>query len=186
MSDSSEDRPLGASDFTKRYDHWRELYSRAGKPGPQEAVWEGSRLLLREGYPYEGWGGYIIEPRGSEYAVLDVTTERRVEPLESPLGYFSLFELAGKYIIWNIGENLRVRSRIPSLELTWGPASLSPGVRAIPIAKYETRYELIDAPQKYIVIRSGGIQPENRLLTMSYDDLDRALEEGLPVAITGE
>jgi hypothetical protein len=36
-----------------------------------------------------------------------------------------------------------------------------------------------------MIIEAGGIQPENRLLTMSYDDLDRALEEGLPRSVTG-
>jgi hypothetical protein len=58
-------------------------------------------------------------------------------------------------------------------------------VRALPIAKYKTRYELVDDPSTYMIIEAGGIQPENRLLTMSYDDLDRALEEGLPRSVTG-
>lgn len=172
-------------EFIRRYDHWLEMFARAEKPAPSPLVREGDRVVSREGYPNEGWTGYVIEPQGDGYAVLAISTERLMNPLESLCGFFSTFELAGKYVIWNIGGRLRVRCRVKSLRLLWEPQSLAPGVRALPIAKYKTRYELVDDPSTYMIIEAGGIQPENRLLTMSYDDLDRALEEGLPGSVTG-
>ncbi len=54
------------------------------------------------------------------------------------------------------------------------------------LAKYETRYELVDDPATYLIVRAGGIQPENRLLVMTDDELDQALEDGLPAAVIGE
>lgn len=171
--------------FISRYNRWRSMFSRAGEPAPQEAVRDGDRIVLRQGYPYEGWTGYVIEPGSGGYRVLSVTTERRVEPLESLRGFFSTFELAGKYILWKIGGDLRVSCDVVSLEMLRRPALLAPGVRAVPLEQYETRYELIDDPAVFMVIRAGGIQPENCLLTMTYDELDQALEDGLPPSVIG-
>ncbi len=178
--DGVDNKAIGSEEFIARYNYWRNLYSSRNIAGPQEPLWDGARLVLREGFPNEGWGGFILEPKASGYTVSAISTERRADPLVSLMGYFSTFALAGKFIIWNIGENLRVRCRIPSLELLWSPATLAPDVCAIALAKYRTRYELIDDPNVFIVIEAGGIQPENRLLTMSYEELDRALENGLP------
>jgi hypothetical protein len=180
-SDAFDGRPIGSGEFLDRYNYWRKMYALRGISGPQEPFWDGNRLILREGFPGEGWGGFIIEPEASGYNVSAISTERRAEPLLSLLGYFSTFALAGKFIIWNIGENLRVRCRISSLELLWSPATLAPGVRAVSLAKYRTRYELIANPSAFLVFEAGGIQPENHLLTLSFEALERALEDGLPV-----
>lgn len=174
--------PAEANEFINRYNRWREAYSHSGHPTPQAPVFEDGRLLLRYGYPFDGWSGFVIEPCDGGYALRSITTERRNGPLESPRAFFSDFELAGKYMIWLIGGDVRVNCGAESLEMLWGP-SLAAGVTDIPIEKFKTRYELTNRAAVYMIINAGGIQPENRLLVLSYDALDQALEDGLPDSV---
>jgi hypothetical protein len=125
--DSSERWGEAASEFIRRYDHWLEMFARAEMPALSPLVREGDRVVSREGYPNEGWTGYVIEPQGDGYAVLAISNERLMNPVESLCGFFSAFELAGKYVIWNIGGRLRVRCRVKSLRLLWEPQSLETG-----------------------------------------------------------
>lgn len=172
-------------EFIHRYNHWRAIYARTEKPAPDSPLVKNGRLVMTHGYPHEGWVGYVIECREGRWDVLSVTTERLVEPRESLEASFSSFNLAGRYIIWKIGGDVRVTCRVTSLRLLWEPQTLASGVRAVPLAKFETRYELVADPNTYMIVHAGGIQPENRLLVMNYDELDRALEDGLPASVIG-
>jgi len=84
-------------------------------------------------------------------------------------------------VIWKIANGLRVDLRLPSLPLRWAALGLDPRVAHAPLARFLSRYELISDPSRYLVVRTGGIQPENRLLPMTFDELDRELTDGFDV-----
>ena len=96
----------------EQYDRWRQIYSSAGTVPRDKPVWVDGRLNLRNGYPHPGWTSFIVQPAGDGYDVVAASTERRIEPLEALRAHFSCLDDTGKYIIWNIGEDLRVACRI--------------------------------------------------------------------------
>ncbi|MGB8403069.1 MAG: hypothetical protein WCE30_03220 [Mycobacterium sp.] len=167
-------------EFISRYDSWRGIYVNAGRPARDEPVSEDGRLHLRAGYPYDGWTSYIMSDVPDGYEVLTATTERRNEPLESPVGFFSDAEDAGKYIIWSIGESLRISCRVDPVQWAWEDLGLDPRVRQVSLDKFVSRYELKANPARYFILRAGGTQPENRILSLTYDDLDAVLTSGIP------
>lgn len=181
-SDSRDD----FAELISRYRKWRRIYSNAGQPAPDEPEWESGRLNFRSGYPYEGWTAYILEPKDSGYEVLRATTERRTEPSENPLAFFSHVEEAGKYIIWKSAVGVRVALRLPSVSQAWRAEGLDPRVKQISLDTYVSKYELKDDPSRYFVLRAGGVQPENRLLPLSYDELDALLLAGMPESVTSQ
>lgn len=172
----------GFADLISHYERWRRIYSYADKPTWDEPAWENGRLNLRHGYPYPDWRGYVIESNDSGFNVLRVSTERRNDPHEGIVGFFSRLEDAGKYLLFNIGENLRIEIRLDPIEWSW-PDGLDPRVGQTPLGKYVSKYHLSSEPDSYFVLQVGGIQPENRLLPMTYDELDSALLEGMPESI---
>lgn len=56
--------------FLQCYEKWRTNYERLGRPAPNAPVWEGGRLLVRMGYPFDGWATYIIAESPGGYDVL--------------------------------------------------------------------------------------------------------------------
>src|SRR6185312_9487523 len=128
MTGTESDIDPKLAELVDRYDRWRRIYTYAGKPARDEPVWESGRLELRQGYPYPEWTSYIVEPTDGGYNVLTATTERRNEPLESLSGFFTDATDAGKYVIWNIGEDLRVSCRLDPIGWEWEDAGLDPRV----------------------------------------------------------
>jgi hypothetical protein len=174
----------GFAELINQYERWRLIYSYAGKPARDEPVLENGRLNFRYGYPHPDWTAYIVEPKGNGYNVLRATTERRNEPDESVAGFFSHLEDAGKYIIWYIGESVRMHCWLPPLTTSWRAAGLDSRVKQISLDKYVSKYELKDDPSRYFVLQAGGVQPENRLLPLTYGELDAALLDGMPESVT--
>ncbi|MCV7347337.1 hypothetical protein [Mycolicibacterium rhodesiae] len=166
-----------------RYEKWRRVYALAGKAPRDDPVWEAGRLHLRSGFPYPGWAGFILQPNDVGWAVLRVTSERRNEPLESLCGVFSSVDEAGKYIVLKVGEYLRIDLRLDPIEWAWEDSGLDQRVRQLSIEQYVSRFELKDDPSRYFVLQVGGVQPVNKLLTLSYDELDALLLEGMPESV---
>jgi hypothetical protein len=169
-------------DFIEHYRKWISIYSKAGHPPPDEPVWENGQLHLRSGYPYDGWTSYIITAATGGYNVLAATTERRNTPSESLKGFFSNIDDAGKYVIWNAGENLRVSCRVDPVGGACEDMGLDPRVEQISVDKYVSKYILKSDPSRYFVLQAGGVQPENRLLPLTYEELDGILTADLPEA----
>lgn len=176
----------GFDELLSRYEKWRRISSAAGETAPDEPAWDGNRLYLRYGYPYPDWTGNIIEPTASGgYQVLRVTTERRNEPAEYPTAYFSRLEDAGKYVIWNNGESVRMHVGLRPLTQIWREEGLDPRVTQVSLDTYVSKFELKSDPTRYFILyRAGGIQPENRLLPLTYDELDSVLQQGMPQSVT--
>lgn len=169
------------AEFLARYEKWRAIYGQVGRTARDEVVWQDECLHLRQGYPYEGWTAYILCRATEGFNVLTATTERRNEPLEGVAGFFSDADDAGKYIIWNVGESLRVNCRVDPVEWIWDDLGLDSRVEQISLGQYESKYVLKSDPTHYFVLKAGGVQPENRLLPLTYDELDELLVADLPL-----
>lgn len=167
-------------DFEARFRRWRQRYAITGQPTWDEPEWHDGGLWVRYGYPNPGWTAYVIAPSEGGFALLRVVTERRSDPLEVLVGYFTDADDAGKYIVFDIGESLRLAYGLAPLTPSWRAAGLDPRVSAISLEQYLTRYELVDNPARSMTLRVGGIQPQNRLLPLTYGELDTMLCEGMP------
>jgi hypothetical protein len=174
----------GFDELIARYEKWREVYSRLGRPARDQTAWENGRLNLRSGYPYPDWTGYVVEHVEDGFQVLAVTAERRNEPLETLLAFFTDIDDAGKYIIVNIGDDLRISCRLDPIEWAWDDAGLDPRVEQTSMAEYVSKFALKDDPGRYFILQAGGVQPENRLLPLTYDDVEQLLLDGIPGAET--
>jgi len=167
--------------FLDQYEGWRRLYASAGKPPPNEPEWKGERLWLTEGFPYPDWTGYILDRPDSLYRVSNVTIEHRNEPSESPVAVFTDIDDAGKYLVWRVATNLRTDLGLPSLTMQWRSAGLDPRVEQETQGEYSSKFSLRSNPRRYFqLLSAGGIQPENRLLPMSYEELDSVMLDGMP------
>jgi hypothetical protein len=174
------------SEFLSEYEKWRKIYGYAGAPSRDAPDWQAARLYLREGFPYPGWRGYIVDGSEAGYRVLTVTTERRNEPFESLTATFTDFYDAGKYIVWKVGSYLRVDLGLPSLTQKWTTEGLDRRVQVERLGEFESKFELKEDPDRYFIIRMGGVQPENRLLPMTYEELDAILLEGMPESVLSQ
>ena len=175
----------GFEELLARYEFWRKIALNTGLLAVDEPTWEAGRLFLREGYPYDGWTGYVVDQESDGYRVSMISTERQVDPVENPVVFCSDVEEAGKYVVWKVGSATRIALKLPSIVRDWRAAGLDPRVRQISEGQYVSRYELIEDPDRFFTtLRSGGVQPENHLLPISYDELNEVLLEGLPVHIT--
>ncbi|ORB49645.1 hypothetical protein BST42_22150 [Mycolicibacterium rhodesiae] len=82
-----------------------------------------------------------------------------------------------------VGEYLRIDLRLDPIEWAWEDSGLDQRVRQLSIEQYVSRFELKDDPSRYFVLQVGGVQPVNKLLTLSYDELDALLLEGMPESV---
>lgn len=166
------------------YDRWRRIYGYAGKPPPDEAHWDGGRYYFRFGYPYPDWWGYIFEARADgHYGVLRMSTERRMTPVESPMGTFSRIQDAGKFIIFSIAESLRVNCRIDPIGWKWEDAGLDPQVDTEIQSDSVVKYTLRTDPNVYFIMTRADIRC-SYLLPLSYTELDAVLLDGFPESVT--
>jgi hypothetical protein len=168
-----------------RYNKWRAIYSYAGQSPPDEPERANGRLYFRDGYPYPDWSAFIIETTADGlYRVLHASTERRNTPLESERAVFSQFKDAGKYLIYEVADRLRGMKGLMPLERKWRAEGLDARVDKISISDRQAKYLLREDPGAYFVAYSGGIQPYNHILPMSYDELEAALLDGFPESVT--
>lgn len=183
MTSGDIGRDAGLEELLGHYEKWRQIYTYAGKSPMDEPCWEGGRLSLRAGYPSPAWTAYIIEAKGGGYDVLRSTTEHRNEPFESLRGFFTSLDNAGKYVIANIGDSLRIELRIDPIYWAWEDSGLDPRVVQTSLGRYISKFELREDPTRYLVLQVGEMQPENRLLPLTYGELDELLLDGLPESV---
>jgi hypothetical protein len=155
MTSNDHGTDPGFTELIDRYEKWRRIYSYADKPARDEPAWEDGRLNFRNGYSHVDWSSYVIEPKDKGYDVLRITRERRNDPLEVLAGYFSHLEDAGKYIMWYIGESLRMRCWLTPITRLWRAEGLDPRVRQISVDKYVSKFELIEDPPGTLYFRSA-------------------------------
>lgn len=171
-------------ELAQRYEKWRRISVATGQVVPDTPVWDGGRLHFRSGYPKEGWTGYALAPRNPGYDVLWITTERRVEAAERLEAHFSRLEDAGKYIIWNNAESVRLNCGLQPVTRAWREHGLNPKVIKRQLTDKLARYSLKDDPDVYFDCYVGGIKPENHLLALDYDELEAELFSGMPTIET--
>jgi hypothetical protein len=172
----SDEAPLSARGMPPGVAHW------FAPPGCPNASFRGPKRTS-QGNPYPGRTAYLIESKGGGYDVLKSTTERRNEPLESLRAFFTCIDDAGKYIVLNIGDSLRIDCRIDPIYWAWEDSGLDPRVTQTSLGEYVSKFELKEDPNRYFVLQAGGIQPENRLLPLTYDELDGLLLDGMPESV---
>jgi hypothetical protein len=176
-------------ELVTRYNKWRRIYGYAGKPrlAPDEPDWESGRLYFRNGYPFPDWTAYIIEAAAAgEFNVLRASTERRNTPAESMEAVFSRIDDAGKFIIYKAATSLRVDCRMESITQKWRAEGLNKRVDKLIVSEDQAKYVLRSDPTVYFIAYSGGIQPYNHILPLTYDELDAVLLEGFPEAVRSQ
>jgi hypothetical protein len=172
-----------------RYNKWRRIYRYAGKSSsaPDEPDFENGRLWFRDGYPLPDWTAYIIEGTvNREFRVLRASTERRNTPAEAQEAVFSRIQDAGKFILYKVATSLRVESHLPSITQKWRAEGLDHRVDKTIISEDQARYTLRSDPSIYFIAYSGGIQPYNHVLPLSYDELEEVLLEDFQPAVTSQ
>ena len=169
------------SELIEHYNKWRIIFSGTSEMVPNEPDWENGRLYFRNGYPNPDWSAFIVDVTDDGlYKVTHASTERREYPVESLHALFSRLEDAGKYIVYEVADLLRVAQQLEPLDRKWRAAGLDPRVNKITISEKQARYELRDDPAAFFLAYSGGVQPYNHILPLSYGELDAALLDGFP------
>jgi hypothetical protein len=172
-------------ELISHYNKWRQIFRYANELEPNEPDWDDGRLYFRKGYPDPDWSAFILEPAdGGHCNVLHASTERRNTPLESTRAIFSRLQDAGKYIIYEVADLLRVPIGLEPLEQKWRDAGLDARVRKVVVSDKRAKYELLEDSTAYFLAYSGGIQPYNHILPLSYDQLDSELLDGFPQSMT--
>ncbi|MGE2837133.1 hypothetical protein [Mycobacterium sp. SMC-4] len=173
------------AELLARYNRWRDIYTQAGVPAWDYPEVSAGRLYFRHGYPHPDWYGFAISQDADDhFAVLKVSTERRNTPAEGVDTTFSSIREAGKYIIYNIGNFLRIERRLDPISWSFRDAGMSPEVEKVLISERYARYQLRESPETYFITGARGISWTNWLLTLSYDDVDRRLSDGLPMGLS--
>ncbi|MGB8391475.1 hypothetical protein [Mycobacterium sp.] len=178
-----EDDP-DVAELLARYSKWRRIYGYAGESPPDEANWESGRLFFRFGYPHPDWWAYVLEGTGDgRYRVLRVSTERSITPIESSKGNFARIQDAGKFMIYEVAESLRISCRLEPLSWKWDDAGLDPQVEAHIESDRVVKYVLRSNPDAYFIMTRGDM-PYSHILPLSYDELDALLLDGFPESVT--
>lgn len=179
----------GVIELIAHYSKWCRIYRYAGRApsAPDEPDLENSRLYFRRGYPLPDWTAYIIEATADgEFCVLRTSTERRNTPVEAREAVFSRIEDAGKFVIYKAATYLRVDCGLESITQKWRAEGLDSRVEKTIMSEDRAKYSLHSDPSIYFIAYSGGIQPYNHILTLSYDELDDVLLEGFDDAVTSQ
>ena len=173
------------SELIDRYNKWRQIYNYVGEIAPNEPDRKNDRLYFRNGYPDADWSAFILDLAGNgPYKVVHASTERRGYPVESSRAVFSRIEDAGKYIVYEVADLLRVAQQLEPLDRKWRAAGLDRQVDKVIVSEKQARYQLREDPTIFFLAFSGGIQPYNHILPLSYDQLDAALLDGFPESAT--
>lgn len=192
------DQP-GLTELTDRYDEWRSRWASVtgNEPSWIAAELVDGQLWIRDGYPYPDWKAKVIEPCEFGYLVLSATTEKRNSARTAIEAVFSHLEDAGKYIIVNLGDIVRLKSNLEPLYRAWRRSGLdsnldkeAPDERVVQlIADFNHvgkdvvrqsihKYSLRERPGRYAYL-SPADEPKSRILVESYGALDATLTEGL-------
>ncbi|WP_204079938.1 hypothetical protein [Mycobacterium riyadhense] len=191
----------GLQEVADRYETWRRRWlSTTGIESSRGSPEFSDRCLwFRNGYPYPDWTATIIEPSHLGFLVLSATTERRNSPLIAVEAVFTRLEDAGKYVLAFFGDMLRLECKLEPLYRQWRRAGicscLEKGTAEQQVVEFIANYngvsrDVIDRlthkywvkaePERYAHLSSFD-EPTSRVLTMSYNELDVMLTEGLGV-----
>lgn len=189
----------GLQKLVNHYDAWlRRWASLTGRePSRSAPEFSEGRLWFRDGFPHPDWTARIIQPSGYGYLVLRATTERRVSPLITIDAVFSDLEDAAKYVIMHVGDMLRRECQLEPRYREWSQLGLSGevhkseseqpvvdfiaeynGVAQDSVQRFVHKYTVKTEPDRYAHLSSSE-EPRSRVLTLSYDELDETLAEGL-------
>lgn len=189
----------GLKTVVDRYETWRRRWiSLTGhEPSRDAPELSDGRLWFRDGFPHPDWRARIIEPAPYGYVVLDATTERKISPDITVSAIFSRLEDAGKYIIAQAGDMLRRECKMEPRYREWHRSGLSDELQKSEgdrdavrfIADYNRiapeavqrlihKYSVKTQPNRCAHLASSD-EPYSRVLTLSYDELDALLTEGV-------
>jgi hypothetical protein len=189
----------GLTELIERYDAWRSRWTAVTGNEPSWCAAEllDGQLWIRDGYPYPDWKAKVIEQGEFGYLVLTATTERSNSPRIAIESIFSNLEDAGKYIVVNLGDKLRLESNLEPLFRKWHGSGLDDSLnkesadeRTVQfIANYNSveedvvrqfihKYSLREHPD-HVAYLSPADEPKSRVLVESYDALDSMLTDGL-------
>lgn len=182
-----------------RYETWRRRWVSLTGREPSRDLPELSdgRLWFRDGFPHPDWTARIIESAPYGYVVLDSTTERRISPDITVRAIFSRFEDAGKYIIAQAGDMLRRECKLEPRYREWHRFGLSDklqksdsdptavgfiadynGIAPDTVQQLIHKYSVKTQPNRCAHLASSD-EPYSRILTLSFDELDATLTDGL-------
>jgi hypothetical protein len=151
------------------------------------------------------WGAYIIDPTsGGMYCVVrSLWHERATHRSEAVEAVFSRAEDAGKYIIARVASSIRFDNGLTSQTVLWREQGLGAEINVGPvpesiiqmisertpegnveaIREYEKMYSLAKDSNVFGVTSEGN-SPYMHVLTLSFDELDAELKDGLPETST--
>lgn len=171
---------LQVAELLARYNRWRDIYTQTRVPAWDNPELAAGKVYFRHGYPHPDWYGFVIsQDANDDFAVLNVSTERRNTPVEGVDTTFSSIREAGKYLINKIGDYLRIQRRLDPISWSFRDAGMSLEVEKVLIIEKFARYQLRESPETYFITGARGISWTNWLLTLSYDELDSQLLDGL-------
>lgn len=191
----------GFHEVAERYETWRDRWVSAVGKDPSRNVPEllDGSLWFRNGYPYPDWTAEVIRPSQFGYLVLSATTERRSSPYIAVEAVFSRLEDAGKHVLTLIGDMLRLECKLEPVYRQWQRSGISAalqksvadqqvvefiatynGVSRDVVERVMHKYSVRAMPSSYAHLSSSD-EPTSRVLTMSYDELDATLADGLNV-----
>jgi hypothetical protein len=202
----------------RHYGLWRRIGNIVGGGPYEEPDWEDGRLYFRSDYwdklrkwpewaEFGDWAAWIIEPKPEGYICVlrSLKHEREAERSERIEVIFSRFTDAGKYIIAQIGDDIRSSRniRLKTLVVDWEARGLDSRIR-VEAASSKTvnflaanrptldrsyaeehlrRYALEDNPGSYAFAMDYE-QPMMQILALSFDELTAALLDGMPESVT--
>lgn len=207
---------INRSDFrevTRRFERWRNIAKVIGQEPYDEPDFENGRLYFRYGYTAQAanwpdvdtkgdWSAYVIESSGAD--LFNVTRslwhERDVERSHDLEAVFSQPEDAGKYVIAQVVDTIRIGCRAESQFIRWERQGLDPAVCVVRppdsliqyfvdsrpgtqlqfAEEYLKQYLRNSNPSAYGVTLPAN-WPYMQVIRLSFDELDTELLDGLPL-----
>jgi hypothetical protein len=148
------------------------------------------------------WAAYIIEPApdGLFYVIRSLWHERASQRTESVEVVFAQAQAAGKYVLAHVANSIRYERKLKSMSILWRERGLgskidiaapsegilegilkrTPHANLEMLREYQKRYFMLDHPEIFAVTASAS-SPYMQVLTLSFDQLDAELLDGLPV-----
>jgi hypothetical protein len=199
------------SEVTRRFERWQTIAKMIGQEPYDEPDFEDGRLYFRFGFTAQAtkwpdaatkgdWSAYVIESSGADLfnVIRSLWHERDFERSDDLEAVFSRPEGAGKYVIAQVADSIRVAGRAasqftkweqqgldPAVSVTRPPDSLiqyfvdsRPGTRLQFAEEYLKKYSLNSNPSEYGVTLPAN-WPYMQVISLSFDELDTQLLDGL-------
>jgi hypothetical protein len=201
------------SEVTRRFERWRMIARMVGQEPYDEPDFGDGRLYFRYGFTSQAtkwpdaatkgdWSAYVIECSGGGLfnVIRSLWHERDFERSEDLEAVFSRPEDAGKYVIAQVADSIRIASRTGSQFTNWEQQGLDstvsvasppesliqyfvdsrPGTRLQFAEEYLKKYSLGSDPAEYGVTLPAN-WPYMQVISLSFDEVDTQLLDGLPL-----